>query len=139
MKQTELLYDAVPALFVFPAPQRNLTFSCVESSSSPVFFNSTSFLQLPGQSNGDTLSVSLSFRTWNPSGLLMFTELADGWVELGLVEGKVTVYMNVTQKKNTRIEISSGQSRHSSLLFLSGVQWPSAQLLRWLFPLQAPA
>ncbi|XP_011484399.1 contactin-associated protein-like 2 [Oryzias latipes] len=100
---------------------RNLTFSCVESSSSPVFFNSTSFLQLPGQSNGDTLSVSLSFRTWNPSGLLMFTELADGWVELGLVEGKVTVYMNVTQKKNTRIEISSGSS-------LNDGQWHSVHL-----------
>uniref|UniRef100_A0A8C8DIJ9 Contactin associated protein 2b n=1 Tax=Oryzias sinensis TaxID=183150 RepID=A0A8C8DIJ9_9TELE len=105
----------------YEVKSRNLTFSCVESSSSPVFFNSTSFLQLPGQSNGDTLSVSLSFRTWNPSGLLMFTELADGWVELGLVEGKVTVYMNVTQKKNTRIEISSGSS-------LNDGQWHSVHL-----------
>lgn len=66
-------------------------------------------MQLPGQSNSDTLSVSLSFRTWNPNGLLMFTALADGWVEVGLIEGKVTVYMNVTQKKNTRIDISSGE------------------------------
>ncbi|XP_072219814.1 contactin-associated protein-like 2b [Leuresthes tenuis] len=87
---------------------RNLTFSCAESNSFPVFFNSTSFLRLPGQSDSDTLSVSLSFRTWNPNGLLMFTRLVDGWVELGLMEGKVIVYMNVTQKKNTRIEISSG-------------------------------
>lgn len=39
----------------------------------------------------------------------MFTALADGWVEVGLTEGKVTVYMNVTQKKNTRIDISSGE------------------------------
>lgn len=73
----------------------------------PVFFNSTSFLQLPGQSDSDTLSVSLSFRTWNPNGLLMFTALAEGWVEVGLTESKVTVLVNVTQK-NTRIDISSG-------------------------------
>lgn len=39
----------------------------------------------------------------------MFTGLADGWVEVGLMEGKVTVYVNVTQKKNTRIDISSGK------------------------------
>jgi len=74
-----------------------------------VFFNSSSFLRLPGQSASDVLSVSLSFRTWNPTGLLVFTALLDGWVEVGLTEGKVTVYMNVTQKKNTRIDISSGE------------------------------
>ncbi|XP_034410981.1 contactin-associated protein-like 2b isoform X3 [Cyclopterus lumpus] len=100
---------------------RNLTFSCAESNSFSVFFNSTSFLRLPGQSDSDTLSVSLSFRTWNPNGLLMFTPLADGWVEVGMTEGKVTVYMNVTQKKNTRIDISSGSG-------LNDGQWHSVHL-----------
>ncbi|XP_033975452.1 contactin-associated protein-like 2 [Trematomus bernacchii] len=100
---------------------RNLTFSCAEANSFSVFFNSTSFLRLPGQTDSDTLSVSLSFRTWNPNGLLMFTALADGWVEVGLTEGKVTVYMNVTQKKNTRIDISSGSG-------LNDGQWHSVHL-----------
>uniref|UniRef100_A0A8C5H465 Contactin-associated protein-like 2 n=1 Tax=Gouania willdenowi TaxID=441366 RepID=A0A8C5H465_GOUWI len=100
---------------------RNLTFSCTESNSFPVFFNSTSFLLLPGQSDSDTLSVSFSFRTWNPNGLLMFTALADGWVEVGLTDSKVTVYMNVTQKKNTRIDISSGSG-------LNDGQWHSVHL-----------
>ncbi|XP_034038246.1 contactin-associated protein-like 2b [Thalassophryne amazonica] len=100
---------------------RNLTFSCSESSSFPVFFNSTSFLQLPGQSDSDTLSVSLFFRTWNPHGLLMFTALADGWVEVGLMEGKIVVYMNVTQRKNMRIDVSSGSG-------LSDGQWHSVHL-----------
>ncbi|KAM7378664.1 hypothetical protein PAMP_004273 [Pampus punctatissimus] len=100
---------------------RNLTFSCAESNSFPVFFNSTSFLRLPGQSDSDTLSVSLSFRTWNPNGLLMFTTLADGWVEVGLTDGKITVYMNVTQKKNMRIDISSGSG-------LNDGQWHSVHL-----------
>uniref|UniRef100_A0A8C3AFT8 Contactin associated protein 2b n=1 Tax=Cyclopterus lumpus TaxID=8103 RepID=A0A8C3AFT8_CYCLU len=96
--------------------------SCCQSNSFSVFFNSTSFLRLPGQSDSDTLSVSLSFRTWNPNGLLMFTPLADGWVEVGMTEGKVTVYMNVTQKKNTRIDISSGE------LSLNDGQWHSVHL-----------
>uniref|UniRef100_A0A8C4D8H5 Contactin associated protein like 2b n=1 Tax=Dicentrarchus labrax TaxID=13489 RepID=A0A8C4D8H5_DICLA len=103
--------------------KRNLTFSCAESNSFSVFFNSTSFLRLPGQSDSDTLSVSLSFRTWNPNGLLLFTALADGWVEVALTEGKITVYMNVTQKKNT----------HWSMFFLAGSglndgQWHSVHL-----------
>jgi len=93
-----------------PPLQRNLTFSCTESRSFPMFFNSSSFLQLPGQGDSDTLSVSLSFRTWNPSGLLVYTALADGVVEVGLADGKVTVYINVTQRKNTRIDISSGEA-----------------------------
>ncbi|XP_074544491.1 contactin-associated protein-like 2 [Halichoeres trimaculatus] len=100
---------------------RNLTFSCAESNSFSVFFNSTSFLRLPGQSDSDTLSVSLSFRTWNPNGLLMFTALAYGWVEVGLTEGKVTVHVNVTQRPNTRIDISSGSG-------LNDGQWHSVHL-----------
>lgn len=100
---------------------RNLTFSCAESTSFPVFFNSSSFLKLPGQTDSDVLSVSLSFRTWNPSGLLLFTTLLDGWVEVGLSEGKVTVYMNVTQRKNTHIDISSGSG-------LNDGQWHSIHL-----------
>lgn len=39
----------------------------------------------------------------------MFTQLAEGWLELLLMEGKITVYMNVTQKRSTRIDISSGE------------------------------
>ncbi|CAL8366080.1 unnamed protein product [Boreogadus saida] len=101
--------------------ERNLTFSCSESRSFPVFFNSSSFLQLPGQSDSDTLSVSLSFRTWNPSGLLVYTALADGVVEVGLADGKVTVYINVTQRKNTRIDISSGSN-------LNDGQWHTVHL-----------
>lgn len=90
--------------------QRNLTFTCAESTYFPVYFNWSSFLRLPGQRDSDTLSVSLSFRTWNPNGVLMFTQLAEGWLELGLMEGKVTVYINVTQKRSTRVDISSGES-----------------------------
>ncbi|XP_038134759.1 contactin-associated protein-like 2 [Cyprinodon tularosa] len=100
---------------------RNLTFTCAESTYFPVYFNWSSFLRLPGQRDSDTLSVSLSFRTWNPNGVLMFTQLAEGWLELGLMEGKVTVYINVTQKRSTRVDISSG-------LGLNDGQWHSVHL-----------
>ncbi|KAM8839460.1 contactin-associated protein-like 2 [Synchiropus picturatus] len=99
---------------------RNLTFSCADSNSFPIFFNSTSFLRLPGQSDSDTLSVSLSFRTWNLNGLLIFTPLADGWVEVGLTEGKITVHITFTPK-NARIDISSGSG-------LNDGQWHSVHL-----------
>ncbi|XP_048833106.1 contactin-associated protein-like 2a [Brienomyrus brachyistius] len=91
---------------------RNLSFSCIESHTSPVFFNATSYLQLPGRSGHDTVSVSLQFRTWNPSGLLLFGILADGAVEMGLKEGRVSVSIDVTSGKSTRIDISAGSGLH---------------------------
>ncbi|XP_063063624.1 contactin-associated protein-like 2 [Engraulis encrasicolus] len=89
---------------------RNLSFSCVESHTFPVFFNATSFLQLPGRQEHNMVSVGFQFRTWNPNGLLLFSPLADGMLELVLTEGKVAVHINVTQEKNTRIDISSGSA-----------------------------
>lgn len=46
----------------------------------------------------------------------MFTTLADGSVEVGLSEGKVIVYVALTQK-NTRIDISSGERSSSEWTF----------------------
>ncbi|XP_059358616.1 contactin-associated protein-like 2 [Carassius carassius] len=100
----------------------NLTFSCVESRTFPAFFNSTSSLQLLGQTDEDTVSVRLQFRTWNPSGLLFFTPLMPGGVEVSLVEGKVTVHIYVTLGKNTRVDISSGSG-------LNDGQWHSVHFL----------
>uniref|UniRef100_A0A673KZV3 Contactin-associated protein-like 2 n=1 Tax=Sinocyclocheilus rhinocerous TaxID=307959 RepID=A0A673KZV3_9TELE len=100
----------------------NLTFSCTESRSFPAFFNSTSSLQLPGRTDADTVSVRLQFRTWNPSGLLFFTPLMPGGVEVSLVEGKVTVHIYVTLGKNTRVDISSGSG-------LNDGQWHSVHFL----------
>ncbi|XP_030623394.1 contactin-associated protein-like 2a [Chanos chanos] len=87
---------------------RNLTFSCVESHTFPVFFNATSFLQLPGRREHNMVSVGFQFRTWNPSGLLLFSALADGMLELTLTEGKVRAHINITQQRNMHIDISSG-------------------------------
>ncbi|KAL6468160.1 hypothetical protein MHYP_G00238370 [Metynnis hypsauchen] len=101
---------------------RNLTYTCPASRTFPAFFNSTSTLQLPGQSEADTVSVSLQFRTWSPSGLLLFTPLMPGGVELSLVEGKVVVHIYISQGKNARVDISSGSG-------LNDGQWHSVHFL----------
>ncbi|CAB1448961.1 unnamed protein product [Pleuronectes platessa] len=76
---------------------RNLSFSCVETHTFPVFFNATSFLQLPGRANHNTVSVGFQFRTWNPDGLLLFSNLDDGTLEISLDDGKIVVHINVSR------------------------------------------
>lgn len=103
---------------LYAVSQRNLTYTCRASATFPAFFNSGSTLQLPGRSDADTVAVSLQFRTWSPSGLLMFTPLMPGGVEVSLVEGKVVVHIYISQGKNTRVDISSG-NRTELQMFLS--------------------
>lgn len=93
--------------------QGNLSFSCVEPYTVPVFFNATSYLEVPGRPHQDLFAVSFQFRTWNPNGLLLFSRLEDhlGTVEIDLTESKVGVHINVTQTKMSQIDISSGQWR----------------------------
>ncbi|KAG7317659.1 hypothetical protein KOW79_018694 [Hemibagrus wyckioides] len=87
---------------------RNLTFSCVESHTFPVSFNATSFLQLPGRRETNMVSVSFQFRTWNSNGLLVFSSLADGMLELTLKDGKVTAHISIQQQKNLGVDMTSG-------------------------------
>ncbi|XP_029313436.1 LOW QUALITY PROTEIN: contactin-associated protein-like 2a [Cottoperca gobio] len=102
---------------------RNLSFSCVETHTFPVFFNATSFLQLPGRANHDTISVSFQFRTWNPDGLLFFSNLDDGTLEISLEDSKVAVHINVTEAtRNHRVDLSSGSG-------LNDGQWHAIRLV----------
>uniref|UniRef100_A0A8C2ZTJ6 Contactin associated protein 2 n=1 Tax=Cyclopterus lumpus TaxID=8103 RepID=A0A8C2ZTJ6_CYCLU len=102
---------------------RNLSFSCVETHTFPVFFNATSFLQLPGRANHNTISVSFQFRTWNPDGLLFFSNLDDGTLEISLEDSKVAVHINVTKAtRNNRVDLSSGSG-------LNDGQWHTIRLV----------
>ncbi|XP_035382266.1 contactin-associated protein-like 2a isoform X2 [Electrophorus electricus] len=87
---------------------RNLTFSCADSHTFAVFFNATSFLQLPGRREHSTVSVGFQFRTWNPSGLLIFSSLADGMLEISLNAGKVAAHVSVGQHPTSRVDVASG-------------------------------
>ncbi|KAM8980872.1 contactin-associated protein-like 2 [Sarcophilus harrisii] len=93
-----------------PSNVGNLSFSCVEPHTVPVFFNATSYLEVLGRPNQDLFSVSFRFRTWNPNGLLLFSNFADGLgnVEIDLTETKVGVRINITLNKKNQIDISSG-------------------------------
>nr|XP_036855403.1 contactin-associated protein-like 2 [Manis javanica] len=102
-----------------PSNVGNLSFSCVEPYTVPVFFNATSYLEVPGRLNQDLFSISFQFRTWNPNGLLLFSHFADnlGNVEIDLTESKVGVHINITQTKMSQTDISSGflnQMKNSS-------------------------
>ncbi|KAM8823747.1 contactin-associated protein-like 2a isoform 1-T1 [Spinachia spinachia] len=102
---------------------RNLSFSCVETHTFPVFFNATSFLQLPGRANHNTISVSFQFRTWNPDGLLFFSNLDDGTLEISLEDSKAAVHINVTMgTRNNRVDLSSGSG-------LNDGQWHAIRLV----------
>ncbi|XP_028607294.2 contactin-associated protein-like 2 isoform X1 [Podarcis muralis] len=107
-----------------PSNVGNLSFSCVEPHTVPVFFNATSFLEVPGRPNQDMFSVSFQFRTWNPNGLLLFSNFAEGLgtIEIDLIEGKVSVHINVTGVKKSQIDISSGAG-------LNDGQWHEVRFL----------
>lgn len=62
------------------------------------------------------VSVSFQFRTWNANGLLLFSTLADGMLELVLKDGKVVVHISVLQVKGSRVDMASGTQGCSHLL-----------------------
>lgn len=94
--------------------QRNLSFSCVETHTFPVFFNATSFLQLPGRAGHNVISLGFQFRTWNSDGLLVFSNLDDGTLEISLEDGRAAVRINVTKATgNNRVDLTSGESKGS--------------------------
>ncbi|KAK1335035.1 hypothetical protein QTO34_004611 [Cnephaeus nilssonii] len=113
----------------------NLSFSCVEPYTVPVFFNATSYLEVPGRLHQDLFVVSFQFRTWNPNGLLLFSHFADnlGNVEIDLTESKVGVHINVTQTKMSQIDISSGVHSPAFIRIANGhvgpTQWTVISLM----------
>lgn len=107
LKHSKMRFSHPPPPF-FSLTQRNLTFSCVETHSFPVFFNATSFLQLPGRAGHNVISLSFQFRTWNADGLLLFSNLDDGTLEISLEDGKVAAHVNVTTG-GSRVDLLSGE------------------------------
>uniref|UniRef100_A0A8C7ZAU7 Contactin associated protein 2 n=1 Tax=Oryzias sinensis TaxID=183150 RepID=A0A8C7ZAU7_9TELE len=102
---------------------RNLSFSCVETHTFPVFFNASSFLQLPGRASHNMVSVGFQFRTWNPDGLLLFSNLDEGTLEISLLDGKIVVYINTSNAaRNYQVDLSSGSG-------LNDGQWHAVRLV----------
>uniref|UniRef100_A0A8B9HDJ2 Contactin associated protein 1 n=1 Tax=Astyanax mexicanus TaxID=7994 RepID=A0A8B9HDJ2_ASTMX len=70
-----------------------------------IYVRPNNYLQVPGFFRKSRLAVKFKFRSWDYTGLLMFTRFADelGSLELGLSEGQV----NVTLTQMSRIPIKS--------------------------------
>ncbi|CAM4728859.1 unnamed protein product [Leuciscus chuanchicus] len=101
----------------------NVTFSCTESIDVPVTFASPgSFLGLPWVSSGESVSVSLQFRTWNRAGVLMTFDLQHnaGTLWLYLSEARARLQIHKTGRIVT--DITAGAN-------LNDGQWHSVELV----------
>uniref|UniRef100_A0A8C9SE22 Contactin associated protein 1 n=1 Tax=Scleropages formosus TaxID=113540 RepID=A0A8C9SE22_SCLFO len=91
-------------------PQGQVRYFEIEQlGSDPLTFaGPNNFLQLPGVIRKPRMSVKFKFRSWDYTGLLMFTRFADdlGALELGLSEGQVNVSLIQPNKK--KIQFGAG-------------------------------
>uniref|UniRef100_A0A3B5MS93 Contactin associated protein 1 n=1 Tax=Xiphophorus couchianus TaxID=32473 RepID=A0A3B5MS93_9TELE len=82
--------------------QKKMHFACRDILLRPMTFaGPNNFLQVPGFFGRPKMFVKFKFRSWDYTGLLMFTRFADnlGALELGLSEGQINVTIFQTGKK----------------------------------------
>lgn len=73
------------------------------------FAGPNNYLQVPGFFRRPRMFVKFKFRSWDYTGLLMFTRFADnlGALELGLSEGQINV--TIFQPGNKKIQFAAGE------------------------------
>lgn len=87
-----------------------MAFRCLDPVPHPINFGGPhNFVQVPGFPRRGRLAVSFRFRTWDLTGLLLFSSLGDGLghVELMLSEGQVNVSIAQTGRK--RLQFAAGE------------------------------
>uniref|UniRef100_A0A9J8AXI7 Contactin associated protein like 3 n=1 Tax=Cyprinus carpio carpio TaxID=630221 RepID=A0A9J8AXI7_CYPCA len=100
----------------------NVSFTCTESIDVPVTFASPgSFLALPWVSGGESVSVTLQFRTWNKAGLLMTFDLQHNAGTLWLYLSEARVRLQIHKTGRIMTDITAGAS-------LNDGQWHSLEL-----------
>ncbi|KAG7492337.1 hypothetical protein MATL_G00013200 [Megalops atlanticus] len=94
----------------FPPGQKPIRYACRDLMTlKPLTFaGPNNFLQLPGVNRKPLMAVKFKFRSWDYTGLLMFTRFADnlGTLELGLSEGQVNV--TLTQPGKKKLQFAAG-------------------------------
>lgn len=93
-------------------PQGKVAFRCLDPVPHPINFGGPhNFVQVPGFPRRGRLAVSFRFRTWDLTGLLLFSRLGDGLghVELMLSEGQVNVSIAQTGRKKLQFAAGEGQ------------------------------
>ena len=73
------------------------------------FAGPNNYLQVPGFFRKPRMFVKFKFRSWDYTGLLMFTRFADdlGALELGLSEGQVNV--TIFQPGKKKLQFAAGE------------------------------
>lgn len=93
-----------------------MAFRCLDPVPHPINFGGPhNFVQVPGFPRRGRFAVSFRFRTWDLTGLLLFSRLGDGLghVELMLSEGQVNVSIAQTGRKKLQFAAGEGLSgRH---------------------------
>lgn len=88
-----------------------MAFRCLDPVPHPINFGGPhNFIQVPGFPRRGRLAVSFRFRTWDLTGLLLYSSLGDGLghVELMLSEGQVNVSIAQTGRK--RLQFAAGEA-----------------------------
>lgn len=88
-----------------------MAFRCLDPVPHPINFGGPhNFVQVPGFPRRGRLAVSFRFRTWDLTGLLLFSRLGDGLghVELMLSEGQVNVSIAQTGRKKLQFAAGEG-------------------------------
>lgn len=86
-----------------------MAFRCLDPVPHPINFGGPhNFVQVPGFPRRGRFAVSFRFRTWDLTGLLLFSRLGDGLghVELMLSEGQVNVSIAQTGRK--KLQFAAG-------------------------------
>uniref|UniRef100_A0A8C6TNA5 Contactin associated protein 1 n=1 Tax=Neogobius melanostomus TaxID=47308 RepID=A0A8C6TNA5_9GOBI len=88
---------------------RKMHFTCRDILLKPMTFaGPNNYLQVPGFFRRPKMFVKFKFRSWDYTGLLMFTRFADdlGALELGLSEGQINV--TIFQPGKKKIQFAAG-------------------------------
>uniref|UniRef100_A0A9J7X590 Contactin associated protein like 3 n=1 Tax=Cyprinus carpio carpio TaxID=630221 RepID=A0A9J7X590_CYPCA len=117
-----VLYNDISVIERAEEKQGNVSFTCTESIDVPVTFASPgSFLALPWVSGGESVSVTLQFRTWNKAGLLMTFDLQHNAGTLWLYLSEARVRLQIHKTGRIMTDITAGAS-------LNDGQWHSLEL-----------
>ncbi|XP_068079984.1 contactin-associated protein-like 4 isoform X2 [Danio rerio] len=87
----------------------NVSFACSESIEVPVTFaGPRSFLAVPWVSGGESVSVSLEFRTWNKAGLLMTFDLQQNAGTLWLYLSEAKARLQIQKSGRILTDVTAG-------------------------------
>ncbi|KAK7940578.1 hypothetical protein WMY93_003904 [Mugilogobius chulae] len=92
-----------------PRKAKKMHFTCRDILLKPMTFaGPNNYLQVPGFFRRPKMFVKFKFRSWDYTGLLMFTRFADdlGALELGLSEGQINV--TIFQPAKKKIQFAAG-------------------------------